>query len=310
MSRTPVILPAADSELARLVESICDGTIAPAERDRLESLLTDDRDAKLYYVAYLDMHAQMQWITRGEGQEVVDSPAIDAFVGEAVGHPVGAAVEHPVGAAVELPQQLDLDSQIPNPPFPLLTTTHYPPSTSDFVGSWTFACMVATVIVGAMLLGFWAIKITHHQHIATAPSKSVPSDARPERVFVGRITGLFDVKWSADPYYLPPLGYAYVPLGRKYILDSGLMQITYDTGAKVILQGPCTYEVESSSGGYLSLGKLTAKVEAVEGKGSRSKVQGSMSASLTTSHQPLATNSNPQSLIPNPLFAVRTPTAV
>ncbi|MBU4272518.1 MAG: NPCBM/NEW2 domain-containing protein, partial [Planctomycetes bacterium] len=47
-----------------------------------------------------------------------------------------------------------------------------------------------------------------------------------------------------------------------------------------------------------------------DGKGSRSKVQGSMSTSLTTSHQPLATNSNPQSLIPNPLFSIRTPTAV
>ncbi|MCG2685702.1 MAG: FecR family protein, partial [Planctomycetales bacterium] len=54
----------------------------------------------------------------------------------------------------------------------------------------------------------------------------------------------------------------------------------------------------------------TARVGAVEGKGSRSKVQGSRSTSLTTSHQPLATNSNPQSLIPNPLFAVRTPTAI
>jgi hypothetical protein len=32
--------------------------------------------------------------------------------------------------------------------------------------------------------------------------------------------------------------------------------------------------------------------------------------SLATSHQPLATDSNPQSLIPNPLFAVRTPTAI
>ena len=56
-------------------------------------------------------------------------------------------------------------------------------------------------------------------------------------------------------------GYAHVPLGRKYKLDSGLMEITYDTGAKVILQGPMTYEVDSAAGGYLSFGKLTAKVE-------------------------------------------------
>ena len=40
-----------------------------------------------------------------------------------------------------------------------------------------------------------------------------------------------------------------VPLGRKYELASGLMEITYDTGAKVILQGPVTYEVESNEAG-------------------------------------------------------------
>ena len=37
------------------------------------------------------------------------------------------------------------------------------------------------------------------------------------------------------------------------------MEITYQTGAKVILQGPCTYEVDSAAGGFLSLGKLTAQ---------------------------------------------------
>ena len=45
------------------------------------------------------------------------------------------------------------------------------------------------------------------------------------------------------------------------------MEITYDTGAKVILQGPVTYEVESTDGGFLSLGKLTARLEK-EGRGS------------------------------------------
>ncbi|MBU4400473.1 MAG: FecR family protein, partial [Planctomycetes bacterium] len=114
------------------------------------------------------------------------------------------------------------------------------------------------------------------------------------------ITGAADVKWSDDPNYLPPLGFGAVPLGRKYKLDAGLMEITYDSGAKVILQGPCTYEVESSSGGYLALGKLTARVEK-----ERSEVRGQRS-----DHYPLSTNSNPQSLIPNPLFAIRTPTAI
>ena len=33
----------------------------------------------------------------------------------------------------------------------------------------------------------------------------------------------------------------------RFALASGLMEITYDTGAKVILQGPVTYEVESKT---------------------------------------------------------------
>ena len=38
------------------------------------------------------------------------------------------------------------------------------------------------------------------------------------------------------------------------------MEITYDTGAKVVLQGPVTYQAESN-GGYLSLGRVTGKLE-------------------------------------------------
>ncbi len=162
------------------------------------------------------------------------------------------------------------------------------------------AWLITTVIMGVAILGAWAYKITHYQHIAEAPSQSAPSEAMPEMVFVGRITGMVDVKWSDDPRYLPPPDFAHVPLDRKYILDSGLLEITYDSGAKVILEGPCTYEVESTAGGYLALGKLTAKVEAVEGKGSRSKVQGSRS------------KAEPSSFIlhPSSLISVRTPTAV
>ena len=54
--------------------------------------------------------------------------------------------------------------------------------------------------------------------------------------------------------------YARVPLGAKYALASGLMEISYDSGARVILQGPCTYQVNSPAGGYLWQGRLTARV--------------------------------------------------
>ncbi len=275
------------AELEQLLWRMRDGAIDDDGLARIETLVTGDAEVRRFYIRFSTLCGGLRWLNAGEGRGMAGSPAIDVSV--------GAAVEHPVGTAVELPHQLDPEPQIPEPPFPTLSTTHYPLPTSHFsVGSWAFSCMVATVIMGGALLGLWAIKVTHHQHIAEAPSQSAPSETMPEMVFVGRITGMVDVKWSDDPHFLPPLSSrAYVPLGRKYILSSGLLEITYDSGAKVILEGPCTYEVESTAGGYLALGKLTARVEK-----ERSEARGQKS------------DPSPLSPLPSPLFSVRTPTAL
>ncbi len=274
-------------ELADLVWALANDRLDADGAAGLRLLLESDAASRRVYSELMDQFALLEWERGGgEGRGMVGLPAVDASI--------GTAVEHPVGAAVELPHPSDLEPQIPEPPLPSLSTTHYPLPTSDFVGSWAFSCMVSAVIMGVMLLVFWAMKVTHHQHIAEAPSQSAPSDAMPEMVFVGRITGMVDVKWSDDPRFLPPLSSrAYVPLGRKYILDSGLLEITYDSGAKVILQGPCSYEVESTAGGYLALGKLTARVEK-----ERSEARDQKS------------DPSPLSPLPSPLFSVRTPTAV
>jgi hypothetical protein len=81
----------------------------------------------------------------------------------------------------------------------------------------------------------------------------------------GRITGMVDCQW-ADESTATMCG-AHVPLGRKYALRSGFVEITYNTGAQVVLQGPATYEVESTNGGRLQIGKLVGKVEAETAKG-------------------------------------------
>ncbi len=291
-------MPADDLTIAELLASLCDETISTEEMQRLDRLILADAEARRQYLEYLDLHARLSYSFHrsaepgNEGRGMADSPAFDVFV---------VADNFSVGAAVELPHRHDPEPRIPSPeplvpPFPALSPL--PSSLSpDFVGGPVFSYLTAAVIMGIGALGLWAYKITHHQHIAEAPSKSVPSDARPEMVFVGRITGMVDVKWSDDKDFLPPLGYAYVSIGRKYKLDSGLMQITYDSGAKVILEGPCTYEVESHAGGYLSLGKLTARVESGEWRvESEENATNQKSSQLSTLH--------------SPLFSVRTPTAV
>lgn len=66
MSAHPTPPPAADGDLWELVEAYVEGTGAPAERARLEARLRDEASARLFYVAFLDLHASLQWRTRGE----------------------------------------------------------------------------------------------------------------------------------------------------------------------------------------------------------------------------------------------------
>ena len=149
-------------------------------------------------------------------------------------------------------------------------------------------------------------QITTHSKLST---EQQPVVATREKV-VGRITGMVDCKWDTQGLGVggwgPEKGPRYkvhssgrsqspVSLGDQFALASGLMEITYDTGAKVILQGPVAYEVESEDGGYLSLGKLSARVEKKEEGRTRTGEVPASRSSLLIAHS---------------YFVVRTPTAV
>jgi hypothetical protein len=188
-------------------------------------------------------------------------------------------------------------------------------ATANLLQGWPVAYLIATVILG---LGLMIGAVTHVSQPDQFAEKTLPSpsgrgaggegdltaDNVPSPV-VGRITGMVDCRWLEKPKseirnpkqignpksQIRNLN-SPVSLGDRLAILSGLLEITYDTGVRVILQGPVTYEVESPDGGFLSLGKLTARVEK-KAEGGRRKAE----------------ESNPQSLIPNPLFVVRTPTA-
>ena len=134
---------------------------------------------------------------------------------------------------------------------------------------WPVAYLVATVIFGIALLIGSLIPASYPQQIAKQSSPPNRSVAEPTGEVIGHITGMVDCKWEQSSE-IPssksqdPRPKTLVSLGDKFALASGLIEITYDTGAKVILQGPVTYEVESPAGGFLSVGKLTARVEKCE----------------------------------------------
>ena len=51
-----------------------------------------------------------------------------------------------------------------------------------------------------------------------------------------------------------------IPLGSCYCLASGRLEITYNIGAKVVIEGPAMFAVDAPNGGFLQLGNMLVEV--------------------------------------------------
>jgi hypothetical protein len=258
------LTPSQIEELRSLLARCGDAPMSQAEIERLNELLAADSQAQQMFADYamLDACLEMVWNDADE-QEIGD------FANES------ACEEETAPIVIQASPVLHAS----------LSSLHLP------LGGLMFSYSVAAVVVAVGLLVGWACHVSlpvDRQDIAgkNPPSTPVPAHRESSTVSVALITGMVDCRW-VDPHEAP-VGFDRIALGRKYALISGLMEISYDTGARVILQGPCEYEVCSEAGGYLVFGKSTARIEKKD------------------SEKPGRDLSKPTSL---ELFSIRTPTA-
>ena len=74
---------------------------------------------------------------------------------------------------------------------------------------------------------------------------------------MAELCGGADAKWSEEG---TPEANGHLPAGRRLVLTSGLAEIAFASGARVILEGPAEFEPLSQNSGHLSLGLLSARV--------------------------------------------------
>ncbi len=302
-----------DAEILALADAHVHGTLSAEMAARLEHLVVHDAVARQVYVEYLQDSYHLHRL------------AVHALADEEVASGQWLMDGEEWGEEEERESN---SSSIPNlpPPVSIILDNSSPlpsPLTSipSFVGSWTFANLFSLFVISLGLLGAWFYQIEIPRSIAHGGRSrfspaNLPEDHRA-LAYVGRITGMVDCKGVGSSAQKAGNGTAQirsrkleirnyqplVTLGDQFTLTSGLLEITYDTGAKVILQGPCDYKVESRDGGFLSIGKLTARLEK---KGSEKVASGQWlvaSEINPKSANPKSQISNPQSLIPNPSSA-------
>jgi hypothetical protein len=217
-------LPPADDELWSLVEAFVADTATAEERDRLETRLRAETAARLFYVAYLDLHAHLQWRMRGEAP-----------------YPAGTRQ-----ARTGTPGPLtELDS------------FSSPAVSIDRRPRRSFAAL-ARPAVAALLTLAAAVLVAVLVQRRGSEEEELPDfpDAPPESVAV--LIDNNNTVWEKD-MALPTRTGSALPPGRVK-LRAGVVEIAFRAGGEVLLEGPADFDVSAPDRGYLHRGKLTAKV--------------------------------------------------
>ena len=272
-------------ELNDLLDEVCEGTIDDFRAARLEKLLNEHPEARYEYLRMINLHGMLCWDVGQQRSDVdvLQPSAVDvATAADDIDVPVYLHSRH--RHSTPLLHGVGFLGNV------CRGTVHY------LSQEMPLSLLIATMIMASALYLAWVFNVNHYQQFAGQTPPPCKSNLDQKVIYVGRITGMKDCQW-AKPNTQTVLG-ASVSLEREYALSSGLMEITYTSGAKVILEGPCTFKVYSSTGGFLEHGKLTANI--IEQK---TKVRGQRSG-IGNQKSP-----NPQSPIPNP-FIIHTPTAI
>ncbi len=276
--------PCIHPDLERLLAKLMAEELDAAEQEQLNRILADDDASRLFYRKYLIVDALLRW--ENAPAITVKNEERATFGGETINlpSPLGRGAEGDGGQNQPQPAltlalsqresgpDLVPASAVANPlPPPCIVLDSSPllsplaPLPFYVAHPFLFSNFFALLVMGIGLAGAWMYQIDIPQPMAKEIRHITPTVATnktDDLEFVGQVTGIIDVRWA--DVQTATVDRANVPLGRKYALASGLMEITYKTGAKVVLQGPCNFDVNSRDGGFLAAGKLTARVDSAK----------------------------------------------
>jgi hypothetical protein len=111
-----------------------------------------------------------------------------------------------------------------------------------------FGALAAAI---ALAVGWWTI----HGPNNTGKKRAAPPSP-PE--YVARVTGLKDASWATESASMSPDGF--VRRGQRLNLASGFAEVTFDSGAIVLMQGPAIVDVNSAWDSNLRRGTIRANV--------------------------------------------------
>ena len=216
-------------EVRRLLWTVREGDLKPDEAARLQALLADDSEVRELYVVYSYLCGSLEWDHSARRNEV------RAHGAGGRGHDSGAGVQ-------------GSDADLHSSSFILHPSLHC------LLGGVPLAYLTAALLAGAGILAAWAWNPPGERGVASL-ARGIAQPAGGSVVkspVVGKITKLVGGDWRGQM----AVG-AEVHSDQQFLVSGGLLEISYNSGARVILEGPAAFGVDSANSGLLQLGKAT-----------------------------------------------------
>jgi hypothetical protein len=255
-------------ELIDAVFAICDGEPAEELVRRIEPLLAEDPTARLIYLQCLEMHLQMDRLAAARGDdpdlrvdERTDCRSVLQRFGVQGPEKDECRMMNDELAGAERPSSHSSD--IHHSSFII----HHSAPLSSLLSGILLPYIVATLVLSVALLSAatWTTAVYQEPSpiaLGTLPTTIAVAGSAGKPI--GKITKAENCNWWGHPSHSAKPGDP-VAVGRKYALQAGVLEIAYDGGATVVLQGHCAYEVDSATSGVLYAGTAKVKVAAPAG---------------------------------------------
>jgi hypothetical protein len=229
-----------DHELFDLMHDQAEGRLAPQKVARLEELLLADPVKRQQYVDFMLLVCGLH-CTRSERAE--SASRIE---------PQTATAQPAAGPACELSAGAE---QPAAPSIGLSAVANLPPL-ATFSGGTAFSYLVVLLILAAGILAASAWTVPGNERLLLATGNPLPPTMISVPVsapIIGRITGMANCRWMN-----PRAAASDVAMGR-FSLDAGLLELSYENGTKVIVEGPAKFAADSPNSGFLVFGKVTVR---------------------------------------------------
>ncbi len=226
------------ASLDDLLSTVCDGQPGEEVYEQLGRRLSNDPAARQTYLEYLLVHAILQW-----------------------DHAVPAANRN---MPDEEPKDLNLVAIRRSPASEGCFQNKKSPQFGSLgigfpagLAGWTQGQFSLGIVLAAVLIssGLTAVAMRWQQAPA---ARGVTMLAAPMRAaeFVATLVNSSDVRWDRNER--PMAQGARLPAGEMRLAE-GVMEIIFDSGVKVLLQGPAEFVPQSNRSGLLRRGRLVAQ---------------------------------------------------